>query len=579
MMILWRFLPAIRNSIFMKKKYYSGRRRVRKAYWTTFVILMSYSRLKIVSKFLGQKYYDSKIVALNIKSANRVKNAILELEGLFIKVGQLLSILTNFLPKSYHEPLNSLQNQLPPRSYSEIQQRIQSELDASIEDLFDHFEKTPIATASIGQAHRAKLKDGTSVIVKVQHFNIEKIADVDLEIIRKLTRLAGYFFEIKGLDYAYEQIKAMIEDELDFKKEAESMTIIAKNLENFDRLVIPKVHPTHSRGRVMVSTFCEGVKISDLEQLDAWEIDRTDLAERLIAVYVEMVLRNGFYHADPHPGNILVQEDGTIVLLDFGAVAPVQPTLRKGIPKLVESIAKNDADGIIEALKSMDFIADTKDASRIAEKMIVAFKHFIEEEVKVQGLDFKNIQEINPFETSLFKLQNELGLKTMANTFQVPKDYVLLNRTATLLLGICSALDNTLNPLQVVRPHIQELIKEEQGDIVKYIVNSLQSTLTSAIAIPETLQSVLQQAKKGQLEINVTGTDERTQMNYFLGQQFVFVFLLVISVIIGIWLRQVSDFELSKYSFASGALFAILAWRNMRKAKKVNTRVSLRIRD
>jgi hypothetical protein len=133
--------------------------------------------------------------------------------------------------------------------------------------------------------------------------------------------------------------------------------------------------------------------------------------------------------------------------------------------------------------------------------------------------------------------------------------------------------------LQVVRPHIQELIKEEQGEIVKYSVNSLQSPLTSALAIPETLQSVLQQAKKGQLEINVTGTDEQTQMNYFLGQQFVFVFLLVISVIIGMWLRQIGDFELSKYSFGSGALFAILAWRNMQKAKKVNTRVGLRMRD
>ncbi|MGB0983636.1 MAG: ABC1 kinase family protein [Saprospiraceae bacterium] len=563
----------------MKKKYYSGRRRVRKAYWTTFVILMSYLRLKMASKILGQKYYDSKINNLNIKSANRVKNTILELEGLFIKVGQLLSILTNFLPKSYHEPLNSLQNQLPPRSHEEIRQRIQSELGQSIEDLFEDFDVTPIATASIGQAHRAKLKDGTAVIVKVQHFNIEKIAEVDLDIIKKLTRLASYIFDIKGLDYAYEQIKLMIEDELDFKKEAESMTIIGKNLEDFDRLIIPKVHSSHSRGRVMVTTFCEGVKISDLEQLNKWEIDKTDLAERLIAVYVEMVLRNGFYHADPHPGNILVQEDGSIVLLDFGAVAHVQSNLRKGIPRLVESIAKNDADGTIEALKSMDFIADTKDASRIAEKMIAAFRHFIEEEVKVQGLDFKNIQEINPFETGLFKLKNELGLKMMANTFQVPKDYVLLNRTATLLLGICSALDSSLNPLVVVRPHIQTLIKEEQGDIMKYIVNSLQSTLTSAIAIPETLQGVLQQAKKGQLELNVIGTDERTQMNYFLGQQFFFAFLSVFSVIIGIWMRQVGDFELSKYSFIASALFGFLMWRNMRKAKKINQRVGLRIRD
>ena len=552
----------------MKKKYYSRSRRIRKAYWTTFIILMGYLRLKWVSRIRGKKYYSKKIKAQNLKSALLTRETILELEGLFIKVGQLLSILTNFLPEEYHEPLNSLQNQLPPRPYSEIKQRIQSEFGKSVDELFSDFDKNALATASIGQAHIAHLKDGTKVIVKVQHYNIEKIADVDLQIIERLTNLAGWFFDIKGIEYAYQQIKEMIEDELDFEKEAESMQIIAKNLSEVERFIIPEVHKEVSSGRVLVSTFCEGVKISDLQQLNEWEVDKTDIARRLVAVYVEMALRNGFYHADPHPGNILIQQDGTIVLLDFGAVATVQPSFRKGIPRLVEAIAVNDTNATIEALKRMDFISDNKDATRIAEKLINTARFFIQEEVKLKGLDFKNLQNINVLDNSIFRLTTEVGLKKLVNTVQVPKDYVLLNRTATLLLGICSALDHTLNPLDELRPHVQQLILEEKGDLIDVLYNSLQGTVQSLLAIPNDLHKVLQQAEKGQLEININGTSERTQMIFSLAQQMIFTLLMITGVIIGLWLRKDGDVEFSQYSFGASGLFLILMWRAMRRARK-----------
>lgn len=552
----------------MKKKYYSRNRRVRKAYWTTFVIIVSYLRLQWASKLFGKKYYKKRIHALNVKSANRAKDTILALEGLFIKVGQLLSILTNFLPEEYHEPLDSLQDQLPPRPYNEIQQRIQSEFGKPIEKLFGSFEKQPIATASIGQAHRATTKDGREIVVKVQHFNIENIADVDLEIIKRLTKLAGRFFDIKGLDYAYEQIKQMILDELDFRKEAESMTVIAENLEHLERFKIPRVVPELSSERAMATTFCEGVKISNLAQIDEWQIDRTDLAKRLIVIYIQMVLRDGFYHADPHPGNILIQEDGTIVLLDFGATAYVQTKLKKGIPKLVEAVIKNDAYETLEALKYMDFLSDSPDSVKIAEKIIEAFRRFIEEEVKVVGLDFNNIKNINLFENSMFQLQNEVGIKNLAETFQVPKDYVLLNRTATLLLGISSALDSSLNPLEVSRPYLQQLIKEERGDITNYILKSLRGTVTSAIALPEELQEVLQKTKRGQIEITVRGNKERSKMTFAIAQMAIFTILAIAAIFLGFQLRGVNDLEFSKYSFGVGGLFFVLSWRAMNRAGK-----------
>lgn len=543
--------------------------RIRKAYWTTFQVVFSYWRLSLISKIRGQKYYEKQLQKLHLKNAHRVKNAILELEGLFIKVGQLLSILTNFLPEVYHEPLQSLQDQLPPRPFIDIETRIETELGQPIDTLFSFFDKTPLATASIGQAHRACLLDGTPVVVKVQHLNIESTAEVDLKIIEKLVKLSSYYFDIKGIEYAYVQIRQMIEEELDFSQEMSSMITIGKNLENTPKVVIPKAHTAYCTRRILVTSFCEGVKISNIPQIEAWNIDKTDLTKRLINVYCKMVLEDGFYHADPHPGNILVQADGTLVFLDFGAVAQVQDALKIGIPQMIEAVAKNDTAATIEALRAMDFIANSEEATRFAEKIIKASRHFIENDIQMKGMDLSKIKDLNPFQNSLVDLTADIGLKSMVNTVQVPKDFVLLNRTATLLLGIASSLDNTLNPLVVVRPFMQKLILAQKGDLTNRVVNALQSSLMSLVTLPDEMNSAFKTINNGQLTVKVVGNNERTLLLYALGQQLVFVLLLVAAVVLGYLFRQAGDAELAKYSFIASGVLAFLLWRAMRRANKI----------
>ena len=362
------------------KRIYNRSWRIRKAYWTAFRVMMSYFRLYLLSKVLGQRYYKKRIIQLHVSNANRVKKAIIQLQGLFIKVGQLLSILSNFLPEAFQEPLEALQNQIPARPVEEIKKRIIAELGSPPEELFAHFSPEPLASASIGQVHRARLKDETEVVVKVQHTNIEKIAQTDLQIMQRLIGLVSRFFSIKGLDYAYTQVRKMIEEELDFTQEAKSMQIMRENLKDEVGLDIPVVHEAFSTPRVLTSSFHEGVKISNIKQLEEWQINRTDLANRLLHAYCQMVFEDGFYHADPHPGNILVQEDGTLVLLDFGAVATLRPEMRTGFLELIEAAAKNDSDKIVDALKKLGFIANEKEAVKIAEQMIDGFRNFLENE-------------------------------------------------------------------------------------------------------------------------------------------------------------------------------------------------------
>lgn len=554
------------------KKIYSSSWRQRKAYWTALKVMWSYTKLYLLSKLFGKAYYQSRVVDLHLKNALLVKKSILKLEGLFIKVGQLLSILTNFLPEAFHEPLEGLQDQIPARPYDEIERRIQKEFGKGPKDLFMSFSEVPIASASIGQAHRAELKDGTSVVIKVQHENIEKVAEVDLKIIKQLTRLASWFFEINGMEHAYTQVKKMIEEELDFKRELEAMETIRGNLSAEQQFTIPRAHTDFCTERVLCTTFHEGVKISDVQQLKDWGIDQRDLAERLVHAYCQMVFVDGHYHADPHPGNILIEKTGRIVLLDFGAVATLSPEMRTGLLNLIEGAAKNDSEKIIDSLQVMDFIANGNDAERIAERIIDAFRNFLQNEVQFDGLNFKDIK-VNPFETSLYGLLSDIGLSNITSAVQVPKEYILLNRMITLLLGICNTLDSQMNPLKVVRPYFQEFMLGEQGDIVGFVTQLLQRTFSDVFSLPGEFRKVLNKAKRGKLEIQLVGERDRTQLMFYFGQQLVFSLLLIAALAFSWQLHVSSEFDLRNWGLGIAGVLLFLLLRSMRRAGRVRRRL------
>ncbi len=480
--------------------HFSPAYRVRKAYATAFRVMGSYVWLSFCRRWMGRRWYEARIQDLHIRNAERVKNTILDLQGLFIKIGQMLSILSNFLPEAFQKPLEALQDKLPARPYHEVSQRIETELGKKPEELFAEFNPEPLATASIGQAHQATLADGTRVIVKVQHYGIESVATVDLDIIQKLTRLITWFMDIRGMDYLYSQIRKMIEEELDFSNEARSMDIIRKNLEGEKGVLIPVIHPAYSSGRVLTTTFHQGIKISDVAGLERFQIDRKELAARMTRIWCLMILKDGFYHADPHPGNLLVEENGDLVLLDFGATATLPPQMREGISSLIEAAVKNDTEDMIDACRKMGFLADGPDAEKVARKMIVALRNFLQNEVQFEGLNFKDIKII-PFNNSLTGLIQDIGFKGIAGTVQIPKEYVLLNRAITLLLGISNTIAPAFNPLEVVRPYMQEFILAQKGGALGYVRDFVQRTLTTTLSLPDELQKTIRKTRSGELEI------------------------------------------------------------------------------
>jgi predicted unusual protein kinase regulating ubiquinone biosynthesis (AarF/ABC1/UbiB family) len=226
-----------------------SRWRFVRAYTTTFAVIFSYVSLSLKTRIFGKGYHDARIEDVHRRSSRRVYETILSLQGLFIKVGQLLSIMANFLPEAFRSQLEGLQDQVPPRPYEEIAARIERELGKPISSLFADLAREPMASASLGQVHEARLDDGRRVAVKIQHHDIDRIVRLDLKTIRRIMTIVQWFVPIEGLDSYYLQIRDLLGQELDFQLEADNIEQIAKNFERSAcRLPHPDPRALHEAG-------------------------------------------------------------------------------------------------------------------------------------------------------------------------------------------------------------------------------------------------------------------------------------------------------------------------------------------
>ena len=274
----------------------------------------------------------------------------------------------------------------------------------------------------------------------------------------------------------------------------------------------------------------------------------------------------------PSKGHILIQEDGTIVLLDFGAVDKLQNSTREGLLNLIEGAAKNDSEKIIDALTKMGFIANERESERMAEKILDAFRNFLQNEVEFDGLNFKDIK-VNPFQTEMFSLVNEIGLKEIGNTIMVPKDYVLLNRMMTLLLGICNTLDTHMNPIEVVQPYFQQFILGEKGEMVKFVTNVLQQTLSNTLSLPGDVRKLMKSLKRGEVELEIRGQKQRTLLFYQLGQQLILSLLIFANIAFSFLYQETGDQQTLKYINWGIVVFAFLLIRSFWLARKIKRRL------
>ncbi|WP_027420298.1 ABC1 kinase family protein [Crocinitomix catalasitica] len=540
----------------------TSKKRARKAYRLAYRIMWNYLWLFARKKVFGQQYFDKRIGAVHQKNAERIKGAILELRGLFVKVGQLLSVMSTILPDAYAEVLESLQDAAPASPFSETEATIQKELGESISALFAEFDEVPIASASIGQVYKARLKTGEQVAVKIQHSNIEALAELDLNIVENLVKKVSFFLKINGIEFVYQQVRKMVEEELDYALEAKSMVRISENIAEFENIVVPKVYPSYSSPKIIVCAFHEGVKITNREKLAEWNIDPQVLSETLITAFCKMILVDGFYHADPHPGNVLVNQKGEIILLDFGATAVLNDEMRKEIPIIIQHIIRKDTPKIIASLQKMGFLGTDYDSMAVAEKLVDALTTFVQNEIKIDNMNFKDVSFDDIKGSSIDRLRKEIGVKNLTNTIRVPKDWILLDRAMILIQGISATIAPEYNPMDTVKPYLKKMVLSG-GGLKNIISDTIKQEFTALIQLPSALNQFLDNANRGKLVVETRNKDLRKM--YALGHQFM-LFMALIALIFLTVFSQHPTIEF--WSIPVGAILIVMLIVSVRRNRR-----------
>lgn len=499
--------------------------RVRKVIGYTFRFLFSYYQLKCISLFFGKVFYQRNLNKLLSQKGEELKHLFTDLEGLFIKAGQFLSIAGFFLPETFKKQLEGLQDAATPKDFLQIQSSLLSHYAVPLSDIFKKIEETPIAVASIGQVHKAWLKDGTPVVLKIQHEHIERIAEIDLTIIRRLTYWIGRFFALDGLDYAYKQIEVLILQEIDFEKEANSLISISSSLSDENAWSFPSVFSSLSGRKVLVMSWMDGQKITDKEYLSLNNIDPKIIVDRLWNGFCRMIFDYGFYHADPHPGNILVDKMGNICLLDFGAVSTLSPLFKKEIPGLIIAFSTLDVKKLTQQLITLGFINDSPAAESLAIDLAKAFNQFLENDIDQL---FNPEGAMNPefWKNPVSHIMLNTSIKDLSASFRIPKDYILLGRTFSLLLGVSFVLRPGENPLKYLSPIVKKYINENtQSQWFKEGFKEAGLFGRNIISLPKLIRDTVEQFQTGNSSLKTPDIWRSAKLLYLLGQQFALIIL------------------------------------------------------
>ena len=381
-------------------------------------------------------------------SAETVYQTAVDLRGLVLKGCQYLGARADLMPPEWVDVLARLQDRVPARSLPEVRRMVEGELGRPLEAVFRSFSAQPVASASLAQVHEAVLRDGTRVAVKVQYPEVADLVRGDLANLRALFRAIGWLEPDFDLLPILDELGQHVPRELDFLAEATNAERVAGIFADRDDIRVPRVYREWSTRRVLVMEFIDGVKITEREALDRLGIDPESMLRILIDAWCQQVLVHGFFQADPHPGNLLVEPDGAgggrLVLLDFGLAKELPEHFRVDAMALLMAVLRRDADAMATALQTLGFA--TRDGSRDSlVRLAQAGLSLLQELAETGSLGPERME----------KLGEELAAQVRNNPLiRIPSHVVLLARTMGLLSGVMRSLGTKLDPMQIVFPYV-----------------------------------------------------------------------------------------------------------------------------
>ena len=425
------------------------------------------------------------------KRARSLLDSLLTLGPTFIKLGQLLSTRPDVLPPEYIEEFEELQDQVPPASWTEARTVVETDI-GSVDEMFDEFDREAISGASLGQVYVGEL-DGQKVAVKVRRPGVEELVEADLRVINfSLPFLMRFVDDARSfsMETLANEFSRVIREEMDYAREREMLREIRANFADDPRVRVPEVREPYSSGRVLTMEYVPGTKISDLDDLDALGLDRTALAETLQRVYLQMIVDDGIFHADPHPGNLAVQDDGTLVFYDFGMSGRVDPFIQEKIVEFYMAVARQDTDAILDTLVEMGTLSPEADRELMSDVMELAIADARGEDIE----QYRVQQIVAQIEDTLYEFP-----------LRLPSNLALVLRVATVVEGVCVTLDPDFDFISVATDYLGEegYIEEGVREAVEGVGDQISETTQSLFRVPPKLERVLDTVDRGDLEVGV----------------------------------------------------------------------------
>ena len=494
------------------------------------------------------------------RRAETLLESLLTLGPTFIKLGQLLSTRPDALPPTYIEVLSRLQDDVPAADWSEARQVLEAEL-GPVETVYDEFDTTPISGASLGQVYVAEY-EGERAAVKVRRPGIEELVEADLRVIRWSVPLLMRFLDEArafSVETLADEFARTIRQEMDYDRERDVLEQIGENFAGNDDIRIPSSVPAASGPRVLTMEYIGGIKITDVEALDEAGFDRSELAERVQRIYLQMIIDDGVFHADPHPGNLAVDDDGAIVFYDFGMSGRVDDFFQRKIVEFYIAVADQDIDGILDAMIEMGTLSPEADRRVMGNVMELAIA-----DVRGEKLEQYRVQQvIQQVEDTIYEFP-----------LRLPQNFALILRVATVVEGVCVTLDPEFDFISVATDYLTEEGYREESvrKVAREAADQVRRTSEALVTVPPKLDDILDEAQRENLTLNIR-LEDRNDVFERLALRLVYAILLAVGSFSTVVLYAFSDATLPTVAVAVPTLgIGLLLYRSFRARKGVRAR-------
>ena len=495
------------------------------------------------------------------KQAIWIRENFLNLGPTFIKLGQLFSTRADLFPIEYVEELSKLQDRVPAFDYEQVRETIEADFAKPIDKLFASFDPIPLAAASLGQVHKARLFNGEDIVVKVQRPGLKQLFTIDLAILRQIARYFQSHREWgKNRDWMgiYDECCRILWEETDYLLEGRNADTFRRNFRDEDWVCVPRVYWKYASPRVLALEYMPGIKISHYEAIEAAGLDRKVLAQLGARAYLQQILDGGFFHADPHPGNIAVNADGALIFYDFGMMGQIESNIREGLMDTLVGVSQKSADKVVKSLIQLGALVPTGDMSSVRRSIQFMLDNFMDKPFEEQSVD---------------AISEDLYEIAYGQPFRFPATFTFVMRAFSTLEGVGKGLDPEFNFMQVAQPYAMQLMTNSNSSNGSTIFDELGRQAaqvgTAALGLPGRIDDTIDKLERGDLRVRVRSLESERVIRRLSAIQLGTNYTVLLSaLLICATLLLVSGFEL--YAGIAGGIALVPGWALLRLLKRLD---------